>query len=232
VEDPLVDPDDRAVLRRQGRGPGDGPLEHLARRGHLGDDAGREGLGTGEAVAGDQRPVHRRGGEGGREQGSHAGAHGEPEVDLGHAPVAAVLAHHDAVVGAARQGTGAEGVPVHRGHRDPAEAEQATPQAVEVTDHRSRLRLVGPHPVQVEAVAVEALGAGGDERQRALVSLDLVEHPVPAGHRRGVEAVLPVRHRDDGDVPLPAELDHALELGTARTTGTRPPAGSIRGEEV
>ena len=184
-----------------------------------------------EPVAGDQCPVHRLGGEGGRQQGGHALAHREPEVDLGHAPVATVLAHHDPVVGAAQQGTGAEGVPVHRRHRDPTEAEDAAPQAVQVAEHRARGGLVGPQPVEVEPVAVEAFGAGRDEGDGPSWASTSSSTSCQRATADAVEAVLPVRHRHDGDGPLPGELDHARSLARRGTTApVSPPARCCGGQ--
>ena len=136
--------------------------------------------------------VHGRGRQVGRQQHHHALADGHAEVDLGHAPVAPVLAHHDAVVGAAQQRPGAEGVAVHRGHGDASRPSTRPQSRWRSSSIAPAVVAVGAEPLEVEAVAVEAVGAGGDEGERTV--------PAPRP-RRGPRATGPRRRRRSGSRP-------------------------------
>ncbi len=217
-----------AALAGQGRGVRDRRGHHPRLLGQLLDQAGGEGVGPPVASTGHERLVDGRGGQPGREQRLHGPAHGQAEVDLGHAPVAPVGAHDDPVVGRGQQGARAERVPVESGDGHAGEGEQAAPHAEQLAQELvAVLVALGHQPVEVQAVAVELPAPRGHEGARPLSRLDLVEGPVPLERGVEVEAVLPGVHRHHGDVALPAQIDHPGILPPA--AGPRPWATVVVG---
>ena len=119
------------------------------------DDAGSDGVGAAVTPCGGHRVVRGSVWQASLEQGGHAGRERHAEVGFGHAPVAAVGAHHDLVVCGGEHRSRGERVALDGGDGLHAGTEERGEQPVVLVDQRLELILVCPQPLQVQPVRPE-----------------------------------------------------------------------------
>ena len=208
MQQPLVDADDVAVLAGERASVLNGEGEHLVEGGDPVHEPGGGRLGPRPAPGRVDGLGEGTLGQPGGQQGVDAGVDGQAEVRFGHAPVAAVLAHHGVVADRAQHGAGSERVAVHGGHGRAREAQDAGQGSEQPGEEVTRAVGVRCDVVEIEAVAEELAGAGDDQGDRSGVGLDLVEAGRQLSCGGGVPAVLAVVHGEHNDVVVPFEFDH------------------------
>ena len=154
----------------------------------------------------------------------HRRSQRQPEVDLGEAPIASVVAHDHEIVGDGEHGATCEGMAVDRRDRDAGKAEHAPEQTVHAGEQRFGLIAMGSHPVEVEPVGIELPGAGRDHRERAIDGGQLVEHRVPFRYRVTVETILAFARVHDGNGAASFDFQHSGNTRAGRWPLDEPPA--------
>ena len=207
--------DHLAVLVGQTGGQRHRPVDHVGLgRDGIGD-AGLDGVGPAVAATGQGRVAQRGRRQVGGDHGEHRGRERQAEVDLGQAPVAAILPHDQVIVGRGQHGPTGERVAVHGRDGDRGEAQDASEQSMDVVDEAGAGVARTAEPVEVESVRVELPGSGGHQRDGPLGRLDFVERRVQGVDRLTVEPVLALVHPQQCHPVLPLDPDHAATLTRA-----------------
>jgi hypothetical protein len=201
-------------------GLGQGPGQHLVRRGHLVDVAGGQRLVGGVDVSQESGAGQRGGQQAIAGQLHRQHRHRQPDGDLVQADAIGACGGHPDVTGQHHQRAAGQGV---AGARD----DQRDRRAVETHEqvgaaHQERPGGVGAahHDAEVEPGA-EAVGPAGQHHRRGLALGPAQRGDQRGDHRLRQRVGLAVVHLDDGGLPLEAIADQVAHGPTLRPIGDR-----------